>query len=732
MPNTNWFGPGMAVLVFVCLCVVKGVAAVPEPIVIGGEVDYLPYETINASGEPEGFHVDLMRALSREMNVEVDFQLGSWERMRAGLISGEIHVLGMFVTPERAELVSFADPHVIAHHRIFIPAGADSIGSIDELEGKRVIVQRLAYSHEYLAGSELNVELTLVDDDADGLALLAEGRHDAALLTEHRSRHELRRRNFSNLTISGPPVLPVEYAFAVRRGNQPLLDLINTGLQRVRASGEFDRIYDHWLHPDDEPDSPAGLPWMFAIPAAIVALIILWLMYWLWKAHRNQRQAHEQLDYLRDHDRLTGLLNRHAFERRLHQLLSETAIPDRSHAVLGINIDQFRLINEQMGHAAADRVLASLATAWSGILPEHAVATRISGDEFAVLLPDTELDRATEAGQRLLTAARDFGAEEPTVQRRIGLSIGVVVFRGNEHNVAQILRRADCALLAAKEDGGNRIHVWKRGDRRLAEKLGELRWVGRIESALDENRMIPYWQAIVPAAADSARPGGIEILARLRDEGGDIVAAGVFMPAAERYFLASRIDRHMIDFMLDWMENHPLVANRFETINFNLSGRSLGDERFLAYLEERLNFDDDLIERICLEVTETALIANLNLARGVLERLHRRGCRIALDDFGIGLSSMKYLRELPVDYLKIDGSFVRDIDRNDEAQSMIREINRLGHAMGKITVAENVETEVIRAILTRIGVDYVQGYLVGRPQPLEMLEMDGRRAANHK
>lgn len=699
--------------------------ASPERIVVGGEEGYEPYEAFDAAGEPEGFNVDLMQAIGEEMGIDVDFRLGSWEAMRTGLIDGEIDVLGMFVSEERAELVSFANPHVIVHHRIFIPANSQPIGSIADLEGKQVIVQNLAYTHEYLARSDLDIDLITVDDDSEGLELLAQGRHDAAVLTEHRSRHTLRERDFTGLAVSGPPVLPIEYAFAVRNGNQPLLDLINTGLERVTASGRFDRIYDRWLHPDDlqpgvSPDrATVPLVWMLL---GVLLIVTLLLASKLWKTRRDRQQARKELAYLADHDALTGLLNRHAFERNLGRILEETNSEDRSHAVLNINIDQFRLINDHIGHAGADRLLAQLAKRLTRRLPNNALAARMSGDEFAVLLPGANIDLATAVGEAILSEARGQNMPDSLPRHQITVSIGAVAFHDRQHDIARLLRRADCALLAAKEDGGDRVHAWHKDDRRLAEKLGELRWVSRIQSALHDDRLRPYWQAILPVSEDAPAFIGIELLVRLISEDGSIVPAGQFMSAAERYFLSPTIDRWMIDYTLVWLERHPDAVSRLDSVNINLSGRSLGNGQFLKFLESRLGQASGVIERITLEVTETALIANLSLARSVLNRLHRMGCRIALDDFGIGLSSMKYLKDLPVDFLKIDGSFVRDIDHNRDARKMIEEINRMGQSMSKITVAECVETETIREKLEYLGIDLVQGYLFGRPAPLETLE----------
>ncbi len=304
---------------------------------------------------------------------------------------------------------------------------------------------------------------------------------------------------------------------------------------------------------------------------------------------------------------------------------------------------------------------------------------------------------------------------------KLGLSIGLVPFNGIGDTAAQLLRRGDCAGLAAKEAGGNRVHCWHDDDRRLAERVGMLRWVARIQSAIHEQRLLFHYQPIVAARSTDNVIHAVEMLVRMRNSDGMILPAADFMPAAERYFLSPDIDRWMIQNVLAWLKANSEVLDCIDRVNINLSGRSLGDDRFLDFLAATVEQHADINQKLCFEVTETALIANLDTARKALTELHRKGCRIALDDFGSGLSSMAYLKHLPVDYLKIDGGFVRDIEQDEDALEMVREINRLGHAVGKLTIAEFVESPGIRELLTESGIDLLQGHAIGRPAPLEEL-----------
>ena len=691
-----------------------------DVVIVGGEAGYKPYETVDESGEAVGFHVDLMKAIAREMEMEVRFELGGWEQVRAALIDGEIDVLGMFVSAERAESVDFANPHVIVYHRIFIPADAPPIRSIQDLAGKRVIVQRAAFSHEYLQEIGLDADLVLVDTDAQGLRLLAEGGHDAALLTEHRGRFTLAEGNLEQLTVSGPPVLPVENAFAVRRGNDAMLDMVNRGLGRVMASGEFDRIYEQWLQPYDgrpESDLSPGLLLAAGTLILLLAALIAWQMKRMLNMRAGQRVAERQLEFLKNHDSMTGLINRLAFEKELSQFLDQCD-GKADHVLLLINVDQFRLVNENLGHAGGDRVLVDLANHLREIFVSPARIGRLGSDEFIVLMPDTSSAKAIEQGERLLSSV---GKLEPRPGMKVSLSIGLVPFDGSANTVVQLLRRADCAGLAAKEDGGHRVHCWHDDDRRLAERVGMLRWVGRIQSAIHEDRLMFFYQPIVASGRSDDRFHAVEMLVRMIMPDGEVLAASQFMPAAERYFLSPEIDRWMVRSVLSWLAENPEVPDCLERININLSGRSLGDDRFLEFLVAAIERHSGMIDKLCFEITETALISNLGTARRTLADLHRKGCRFALDDFGSGLSSMAYLKDLPVDYLKIDGGFVRDIEQDRSALEMVQEINRLGHAVGKLTIAEFVESSSIRDLLTESGIDLLQGYAIGRPAPPEEL-----------
>jgi len=711
-----WCGVALALL----LACAQALAE--EVIIVGGEDGYWPYETLDEEGRPAGFNVDLMRAIARETGQELRFQLGEWTEMRQALDDGKIDVLGMFVSERRQQNVDFATPHIIVNHRIFTPASGDHFDGIDALEGHSVIVQRGAYSHEYLQALDLSIDLVLVDNDAEGLKILASGEYDAALLTEHRGRYAMQREGFDNLAVSGRPVLPVEYALAVRQGNTALLETLETGMQRVMASGEFDRLYAQWLQPMEESGAPGRvLTAVLMVIASLLAVAVGWLLRRLCLSRREMRGAQVELAFLREHDRLTGVLSRSALERRIEALCQR----DRPgiHSLLLVNIDKFRIFNDSLGHAGADRLLCDLAERLSRLLPEGASVARFGADEFAILLTNADGEIADGFGRTLtdsLTKNPLLAQDYPPVT----LSIGRVTFDENENSMARILRCADCACLVARENGGNQMHAWRPDDHKIAEKFGELGWVPRIQLALRDDRLVLYWQPIVSTEAGSHRTLAVEILVRMLPEvaGEEPISAGCFMPAAERYFVATEVDRRVLDLTLAWMEENPGLLQWLDRVNVNLSGRSLGEPQFLGYLEQCLQDKSGLITKLCLEVTETALISNLDRASEVLKRLHRRGCGIALDDFGTGMASMGYLRRLPVDYVKIDGSFVMEIEHDPDAFHFVCDINKLAHKMGKTVVAEGVETRGIAEALERAGINLMQGYFFGYPAELAALE----------
>jgi diguanylate cyclase (GGDEF)-like protein/PAS domain S-box-containing protein len=428
----------------------------------------------------------------------------------------------------------------------------------------------------------------------------------------------------------------------------------------------------------------------------------------------ESRELNKRLAYQASHDLLTGVANRRAFEAKLSRALKKARAGGGPHAVLYLDIDQLKIVNDTCGHRAGDALLAQVGKLlMSRMRWRRDTLARLGGDEFGILLEGCSFEDAlhTAEGLRESVSSLRFTWEDRVF--RPGLSIGVVPVNANDE-VAQILSAADSACAAAKESGRNRVHSFAGNDVELARRRSATRWVSRLNAALEEGRFELFSMPIL--ALQQAEAGGVhcELLLRLRDEADGIVAPKEFIPVAERYRLIPAIDRWVIENAFRWLVSR---ANEEITLcSINLSGQSLCDDKLLPFVIEQLQGSGVDATRICFEITETAAVASMELAKRFIHALRDLGCKFALDDFGTGWSSYGYLKELPVDFLKIDGRFVREIVHNHIDRAMVRSFNELGHLTGKRTIAEFAENPEIIQMLTMLGVDYAQGYGIAQPR----------------
>jgi diguanylate cyclase (GGDEF)-like protein len=384
-----------------------------------------------------------------------------------------------------------------------------------------------------------------------------------------------------------------------------------------------------------------------------------------------------------------------------------------------LDLDQFKVVNDTCGHEAGDRLMRQMSALLTPCLREGDTLARLGGDEFGVLLENCPPEAALKVADKLRQTVTDFHFAWDQLRFNIGVSIGLVNVEDGLFTIAEVLRAADAACYMAKEKGGNRVTVYHADDNELTTRQGEMQWIGRLQKALDEDRFLLYAQDIVPVSGASRQGRHCELLVRMVDERGELVPPRSFIPAAERYNLMPAIDRWVVRTALATLSrarayNDP---HQFELCAINLSGASIGDERFLDFVQDQLRIFDVPRECICFEITETAAIHNLDKAQRFIEKFRAVGCRFALDDFGAGMSSFAYLKHLPVDFLKIDGGFVKDMADDPIDRAMVEAINSVGHVMGKQTIAEFVNSERVMAALRDIGVDYAQGYGIAKPQP---------------
>ena len=436
------------------------------------------------------------------------------------------------------------------------------------------------------------------------------------------------------------------------------------------------------------------------------------------EAAQKEQQKQQQISYQASHDALTGLVNRREFERRLGMALDEAQFKPTIHSMLYLDLDQFKIVNDTCGHNAGDALLQQLAATLQAKLRQNDILARLGGDEFGVLLEHCSGEPALRIAEtlRLTVAGFRFVWRDKTFS--VGVSIGLATFGGEGMSVGDVFSIVDGACYVAKDLGRNRIHVYSPDDTELAERTGQMNWVGRITRALEENRMRLYRQAIVALDGETGRTERhYEVLLRMQDETGRQISPAAFIPAAERYNLMPTIDFWVIR---NAFESYAGLSTQSHGCNLsiNLSGATLGDERLLPYIREQLQRCAVPPTAVCFEITETTAIAKLASATVLIQELKQLGCRFALDDFGSGMSSFGYLKNLPIDFIKIDGAFVRDVDSDPIDRAMVEAINNIGHVMGIKTIAEFVETEAIAAVLRDLGVDYAQGYYVGRPEPL--------------
>jgi len=426
-----------------------------------------------------------------------------------------------------------------------------------------------------------------------------------------------------------------------------------------------------------------------------------------------------QMSYQATHDALTGLVNRREFERRLQEGIDSGHRGDGQHVLCYLDLDRFKIVNDTSGHVAGDSMLREVAKLLRDAVRDSDTVGRLGGDEFGLLLVGCPLDKARQIADDLTRAVGDYRFVWKDKIFNIGVSVGLVEISRESGTLEELLAAADTACYVAKKQGSGRVAVYSARDEALARHTGEIQWLQRLQSALKDNRFHLYHQVIVAAHDEETGPA-MEVLVRMEDENGNELAPAEFMRAAERYRLMGLVDRWVVQTTLAALGRGAIALQTNRSVAINISGQTLGDLQFLEFVVECFDSTGALPAQVCFEITENAVIANLDHARRFVGVLHGMGCQFALDDFGSGVGSFSNLKNLPLDYLKIDGSFMRNLGRDTVNQAMVTAMIKLARTLNFKVIAEQVEDSAAVDAARRMGVDYLQGYAIGRPQPLSL------------
>lgn len=441
-------------------------------------------------------------------------------------------------------------------------------------------------------------------------------------------------------------------------------------------------------------------------------------------ATREASRKSQEIHFQAHHDTLTSLPNRKEFEQRLQLAVASAQELELEHALCFLDLDQFKIINDTCGHKAGDLLLIDISKLIQEKIRDNDTLGRLGGDEFGLLLEGCSLENALEIAEGIVSLVRNYKFNWEDRIFQIGVSIGLVHICKDSPDITSLMSQVDIACYAAKDMGRNRVHVHELNDEQVKRIHQELSWVADIETSLKDQRFKLYIQPIVPVDTSKKDYGMFEVLLRLKDDDGNIISPGEYIPAAERFNLMHAVDVWVVQEVIKKIEAiHLSGKTNLPRIFVNLSANSITDISFCDYVLDLLDKHPIPKHSICFEITETAAIKNMEQAISFITQLKKADCLFALDDFGSGMSSFTYLKNLPVDYLKIDGSLVNKMDTDTAYQAMVAAINQIGRVMHIKTIAEHVENEAIRTGLNDIGVTYAQGYHLGRPYSIDELSL---------
>ena len=569
---------------------------------------------------------------------------------------------------------------------------------------------------------EIYVEGLTINKDLEAIRLTLDSIGDGVIVTD--SLGAVQYLNPAATTLTGwsdeeAKQQPIEEVFPVLRARHPHLTTnpVLRCIQEdcpVRIDGHVKLVNYHGQQLNIEANaSPIRSRTSQSVLGAVM----------VFRAASAMKLLTDQLAYQATHDALTGLVNRSEFERCLQKILNNCEQHGEQHVLLYMDLDSFKVVNDRAGYIAGDQLLRQISELFVKQIREQDTLARLDGDEFGVLLRNCQLEDAKRVAEAMIKAAEEFHFEYKTEVFRVGLSIGIASINSENKELASLLSAADLACSIAKDRGRNNYRIYCGQDDTLIQRNDELLWLTQLHNAVEKDHFELFFQPIKPLDSTQKRHH-IEILVRLFDhKKNTLISPTLFIPTAERFKLMHEIDRLVVNKTLTWLDEHRQALDQLEMISINLSGNSISDESSLNLLAAQIAESDVPSEKLCFEITETAAISNIHAATRFINLLKQLGCSFALDDFGAGMSSFAYLKNLPVDYLKIDGMFIKGITHDAIDMALVNSINEIGHVMGLKTIAEFVENNSILSTLHDIGVDYVQGYAIAEPRPLSELSL---------
>ncbi len=689
----------------------------PAPVVYGADEAFRPYEWFSDDGRLEGFQIELIRAIAESSDRRISFVTGPWETVRQGLIAGNIQVVSMFDQPVRREYADFSKPHSVLASEIFIRFGSKPIRSIADLAGKEVIQQSGALSTEYLRTQAIKYTSIPVRDQFEAMRLLASGKHDCVITTQVGGRYALQKLGIKNVITSGQPILASNVAFAVRKGNDDLLQWLNAGIDRVKADGTYEQLYQKWFGEGGQVRLAEmhKLRKTAFIALGVLLLIIAVGLLWVKMLRRAVAVKTFELQYLAEHDSLTGVYNRHYITQAINQAILDFQYQGMREmfGILFIDLDRFKLINDSLGHHIGDLVIKAVAFEILASIDSRCQLARWGGDEFIVLVrnvPHSEaLLKVAERISQKLKAAYNFRDKDIYV----GASIGAVMSSLRYHGADEMLRDGDNAMYRAKADKRSSVRLFEAQMHEIAVR--SMRLSSDFRKAVGRGEIINYYQPIY--SLKTGELSGFEALVRWQHPELGLLVPGAFMPILEKTDLMRLLGEQVLSTAAIAAAQWRSEYKEDFYISINISDEQFAFGNLIENIARVLQSAALPPQYLRLEITETVLMADIFGGMSQLEELKAMQLRILIDDFGTGFSSLSHLASIPADTIKIDRSFVHGLKPGLKNYEIVRAMLALTSNLHLETVAEGIETAEERDWLTGLGCDYAQGFLFSHPLP---------------